>query len=226
MSSADTNSNGEQTIEGVASKLGTKEHWDNCYDRELDVYDETGDVGEIWFGESCLRTMCKAIEKIASVTKDHRIVDLGCGNGYTLIELGQMGFTNLCGTDYSEKAIDLAKKIAEQEELDIEYLVDDIRNSKIEKDAFDVVLDKGTFDAMSLSEDKVQAKEDYRSHILTILKPGGHFVITSCNYTEQEILAYFSNCGLEFSHHVKYPVFKFGGSTGSSQSTSVFIKSN
>ena len=32
----------------VASKLGSLDHWQAVYDRELDTFDEIGDEGEVW----------------------------------------------------------------------------------------------------------------------------------------------------------------------------------
>ncbi|EFA80571.1 hypothetical protein PPL_06510 [Heterostelium album PN500] len=221
-----SSSNSEQLVEVESSKLGTKEHWDECYDREINCFNDTGDVGEIWFGETCLKKMCKDIANIKDISKDAAILDIGCGNGYTLVELSQLGFTNLHGSDYSAKAIDLSKQIAESESIDINYFVDDIRNSIIKENSYDVVVDKGTFDAMALSEERDQAKFDYKTTVSKILKSGGYFIITSCNYTNAELQQYFTSntdttlhSNYTFSHNVQYPVFKFGGSQGQSQTT-------
>ncbi|EGC39609.1 hypothetical protein DICPUDRAFT_147579 [Dictyostelium purpureum] len=211
-----------------SSILGTKGHWDGAYDRELDCFDETGDVGEIWFGKSCLKTMVKAVSQLPELNKESKMIDLGCGNGMTLIELAKLGFKNLHGSDYSEKGIELAKKIRDQENFEfINYFIDDITKSNIQE-TFDVVLDKGTFDAIALSENRDEMKILYKQHVETILKSDGLFIITSCNYTENELKKYYTGDGDQsnfiYMTNVQYPVFKFGGSKGSTQTTLIFKK--
>eukprot|EP01132_Coremiostelium_polycephalum_P005784 gene5784-7195_t len=222
----ETSSSSSTIVEVDSSVLGTKNHWDKAYERELNCFNETGDVGEIWFGETCLRTLCKSISKIDSINKiESKIIDLGCGNGMTLIQLAKLGFKNLNGSDYSETAIELAKKIALEENFEfINYFMDDITQSKIKENEYDVVVDKGTFDAMALSEDRDKMKKSYLEHVLYILKQNGYFIITSCNYTKTELLLFFNDSNFNYIQNVEYPVFKFGGSTGSSQTTLIFIK--
>jgi len=41
----------------VSSKLGTKEYWDEAYEKELNTFEDIGDVGEIWFGEQVQNRM-------------------------------------------------------------------------------------------------------------------------------------------------------------------------
>ncbi|KAM9952847.1 hypothetical protein ACTFIW_006191 [Dictyostelium discoideum] len=219
-------SDSEDVVEVESCVLGTKGHWDSAYDRELDCFEETGDVGEIWFGKSCLKTMCKGVSQLSELNKEtSKIIDLGCGNGMTLIELSKLGFKKLDGSDYSDKGIELAKRIMEEEGFNhINYFVDDITDSKIEQYVYDAVLDKGTFDAIALSEDRDRMKQLYKQHVEHILKPDGIFVITSCNYTENELKLYYTSPQFEFIKNIQYPVFSFGGSKGTTQTTLIFKK--
>ncbi|KAJ1882797.1 Protein-lysine N-methyltransferase efm4, partial [Coemansia sp. S17] len=99
-----------------ASKLGRKDHWDSVYDREINTFRETGDIGEVWFGED---TAAKMVTWVCNNIEDTeaRILDVGCGNGHLLLELAEDGYTNLTGTDYSPQAIELAKGIADSRGL-------------------------------------------------------------------------------------------------------------
>ena len=94
------------------SALGTKEHWDNTYEVELENFKSHEEEGEIWFGEKVQREVVQYfINKIES--KSVCIMDIGCGNGVLLRQLANKGgFSNLKGFDYSENAIQLAKNIA------------------------------------------------------------------------------------------------------------------
>ncbi len=118
---------------------------------------------------------------------------------------------SMCGVDYSADAIKLAQAIAKSksslQESDDEvkesepvlkgadeitfavcnFLKDDVvplQGSNVENDAvsvWDLVLDKGTFDAMSLADKDVsrQAPADrYPIRIARVVKPGGFFLIT------------------------------------------------
>lgn len=97
---------------------------------------------------------------------------------------------------------------------------------------FDVVLDKGTFDAVSLS-DEVDERgrrvcEGYRAKVERLVRKGGVVVVTSCNWTEGELVEWFEGGdgdgggGLEMCGRVEYPVFRFGGRQGQSVQSVVF----
>lgn len=59
---------------------------------------------------------------------------------------------------------------------------------------FDVCIDKGTFDAISLNPDKTKDdKKLYVSALKDVLKCKGFFVITSCNWTKEQLLDRFSD---------------------------------
>ncbi|KAI9490915.1 hypothetical protein BDB00DRAFT_884015 [Zychaea mexicana] len=221
----------EDTQDFEASKLGTKEYWDKVYNRENSNFKEIGDIGEIWFGEDSVEKMTEWVTE--NVTKtDSRIVDLGCGNGHLLLELAGEGYNNLTGIDYSEPAITLAKAVAEQRDLSdtIQYHTVDLLGSDwAAQNQFDIVLDKGTFDAISLNPEQEQAKKEgrdgprerYVEAVRQMISPEGLFLITSCNWTQDELAQSFKKY-FRYHSHVKYPTFSFGGHSGSKICTVAF----
>ncbi|KAJ2866859.1 Protein-lysine N-methyltransferase efm4 [Coemansia aciculifera] len=218
-----------------ASKLGRKDHWDSVYDREINTFRETGDIGEVWFGEDTAAKMvtwvCNSIEDTEA-----RILDVGCGNGHLLLELVEDGYTNLTGTDYSPQAIELAKGIANSRGLGdtITFVEQDFLSpAEVARiagdDKFDVVLDKGTYDAICLKPKDSGADVDqkaidtYPESVVGSLKDSGVFLITSCNWTEDELVARFA-IHLECVGRVKHRSFKFGGAVGQTVATVAFKK--
>lgn len=108
------------------------------------------------------------------------------------------------------------------------------RNGDAGSAGWDVVLDKGTFDAVSLSSQRDgtgrRICEGYRDRVLQLLRPGGVFLVTSCNWTEAELKGWFegreqSEAGrLEQVGRVEYRSFSFGGVKGQTISTVCFMK--
>lgn len=105
---------------------------------------------------------------------------------------------------------------------------------------WDVILDKGTFDAISLySSSAVPGKqgtrrpnEGYKAAVLPLVREGGLFLITSCNWTEDELARWFEGdfeqdqqqwCFKQVGK-VDYPTFSFGGVKGQTISTLCFTK--
>ena len=213
-----------------SSKLGTKTYWDSCYQAENDNFDSHGDVGEIWFGEeSVVRVITWLEDKMteAGVDHDSPILEVGCGNGVLCVELVKTGFSNVTGVDYSEGAVELARKIAAKEECDIFYQTLDILDQKQTetnyKESFKVVIDKGTFDAISLSETSASDKVQYVKSIHQILENDGLLLITSCNWTDSELVDTFSLCFTLFdSGNTTFVTFY--GKIGSAETFCIFKK--
>lgn len=170
----------------------------------------------------------------------------------------------MLGVDYSAQSVALARNIAqsrkeeeeeEEEEASttpVHFLEWDLLNGPLSSPSdntnassplsytpspsrlFDIILDKGTFDAISLSatpspEQQQQQQqhpcEIYRRRLLQLLSPGGIFLITSCNWTEPELRAWFADDAdgeLSVVGRVDYPTFTFGGVKGQTISTLCF----
>lgn len=183
------------------------------------------------------------------------ILDLGCGNGSSLFELRINGgfLCPMTGIDYSQQSVDLARRLwtqhqAQQDESESEDTIsfeqmDFMKEQPHDKswwpeNGFDLVLDKGTFDAVSLSGETIQLDgkdvrlvESYPEKAMRMLKPGGFFFITSVNWTEEELTQWFTkgrgiDGGLKLFGKVNYPVFDYGGHTGQALASVCFRKAS
>ncbi|XP_003375798.1 excinuclease ABC, C subunit [Trichinella spiralis] len=112
------------------------------------------------FGKACELRMVKWLEERENIIPKHSsILDLGCGNASLLLNLAKRGYSNLTGIDYSDSAIQLAQAKANREKLNQIHFqnLDLMINSENLHNKFDVILDKGTFDVISLREDAEKA---------------------------------------------------------------------
>ncbi|KAI0749342.1 S-adenosyl-L-methionine-dependent methyltransferase [Daedaleopsis nitida] len=94
---------------------------------------------------------------------------------------------------------------------------------------WDLVLDKGTFDAIALADKDESGRapaDGYPARIGRVVKPGGFFLITSCNFTEDELKTRFANdeTGLRYHSSIPWPTFSFGGKSGNVYSSVAFEK--
>jgi SAM-dependent methyltransferase len=179
-----------------------------------------------------------------------------------------------------------AEEVDKDDEVDVHFAEHDIlrtpaqalldaRFSPSVVHGWAVVLDKGTFDAISLSAETLDAtshavdggnnddtannsnnntprrvNEVYGSRVLPLLREGGLFLITSCNWTEAELRDWFEKgssqeipisaaastsgteegqdqkiyWGFEVAGRVEYRSFSFGGVKGQTISTLCFRK--
>lgn len=173
------------------------------------------------FGNECCSRLLNWI--ILNIEKNQQILDVGCGNGRFLKSLFQFGFSNLSGVDFSEASINLAcSALPHCINLNcMNVLYDSLPHSMPE---FDLIFDKGTFDAISLNPNLslLEISFKYESFLMDSLKEAGLFMITSCNWTKEELLRIFSK--LKFHSEIVHRTFKFGSKQGADVTTLVFIR--
>ena len=104
-----------------------------------------------------------------------RFLDLGTGDGTQARLLSKYGF-DVTGTDISETAINNAQKLSNE----INFLVDDILDSKLPSNGFDFIFDRGIFHLFDNSQRPKFAKQ-----IKRILDDGGIYFL-KCMSIEQE----------------------------------------
>ncbi|KIO34364.1 hypothetical protein M407DRAFT_240669 [Tulasnella calospora MUT 4182] len=228
-----------QTFE--PSKLGTKQHWDDVYKRELANFeDDSEDEGEVWFGLDSVEKMVDwATENVPSSSKPYTL-DIGSGNGTLSLALAGAGYPvdRILGVDYSEDSVRLARSVARHRSVPglrfeaSDFLSEDppqLEGMDSSAGGWDLLLDKGTFDAIALADktnDGSAPIDGYPTRISRLLKSGAYFLITSCNFTEEELKQRFSApaIGLVYHSRIQHPTFTFGGKTGSTCSSVAFKK--
>lgn len=157
----------------------------------------------------------------------------------------------MLGLDYSVASVELAQKIqdarlkvAEETEdvsdekedsvtanKPIQFKVFDILHDQPGQwlqEGFDLALDKGTFDAISLCDDPIDAQgcvgcDVYASRAAALVRPGGWLVVTSCCWTVEELRSWMDVSRLlEYGDTIRFPQFEFGRTMGQTVSCVCF----
>jgi len=109
------------------------------------------------------------------VLKRAKALDVGCGKGRNSIYLAQKGL-EVCGVDFSETSIEMAKEIAKEQGVKANFLCQSIFDFQSEKENYDFIYDSGCFHHI-----KPHRREQYLSTILKYLKPNGYFAMICFN---------------------------------------------
>ncbi|XP_011505668.1 PREDICTED: methyltransferase-like protein 10 [Ceratosolen solmsi marchali] len=221
----------EKSIDELTtSELGTLEYWEKTYSLEIENFQDHSDVGEVWFGTDSSIKIVKFISTRLSLSKESdRIIDVGCGNGMTLVDFAKAGYENLIGVDYSQKAIDLARKVVNEEgfptiKLQVHDIIAPVNVCEDHEFQFKLAHDKGTYDAISLHpHDPGDKRKRYIRNVHKILSDGGFFALTSCNWTKDELIEHFKDY-FQLVHELPSKTFSFGGQTGNKITQLIFVK--
>lgn len=130
-------------------------HWDSLYTNEASV-------GSLpWYNKDLDDDLREHLST-KKITKG-RFLDLGTGPATQAIELSKLGF-QVTATDISENAITRANRMSK----DIEFMVDDILESKLKEGSFDYIFDRGCFHVIEPS-----SRQRYVDQVSRLLTDGG-----------------------------------------------------
>ena len=120
------------------------------------------------------------IQTISNFVKDGmRVLDVGCGDGETLIQLSRQFAITGTGIDFSQEMIEIANNKASK----CEFVCEDIKNldiySGLPHFLYDLIYTERTLINLPTWEEQRQAIID----IGTLLKPGGVYLMCEC-FTE------------------------------------------
>lgn len=113
------------------------------------------------------------VAKILQPRGNERVLDLACGSGRHSLELRRRGFS-VVGADISTDLIEIARRDAAAENLDVDFVLSDLRNLEFENE-FDLVLNlnDGAIGYLESDEENLRTFEA----ISRALKPGGRNLI-------------------------------------------------
>ncbi len=165
-------------------------------------YKETAMEALHWYSEEVDPEVAVAIKKFCPSRGS--ALDLGTGPGTMAIELTKLGY-NVTATDISESAINMAKARAGDLADRIKFIVDDVRESKVEG-KFDLIHDRGCLHVLDADGIK-----KYLSNISRLLNDGGILLLKTFSieetradgpnrYSPELIKSYFEQ-GFELLHH-------------------------
>ena len=113
------------------------------------------------------------------------ILDLGACSGSQSIELAKRGHC-VVGTEISETALEQAKLAAARETgLAISFLMDDIAESSLNDNQFDLVLDRGCYCSICSFN-----HEEYVANVQRLLRPGGVLLLKTMSSEERRFMSY------------------------------------
>lgn len=151
----------------------------------------TGDVREFWNSRADLGqaagtqdVLLKQLETetIAGYVRDGmRVIDVGCGNGVTAIELARRFDIDLVGVDFADRMIDAAKSLAAGAtglRGRVAFAVANVNDTSTVKDRFDLAYTERVI--INLPDWETQRAAI--AQIASLLRPGGSYVM--CEHSQ------------------------------------------
>jgi len=148
--------------------LYTKEFYDE--EENVKRYGEAIDKVGLWNSEKVI------FEKY--ISKNDKILDIGCGAGRTTINLYRNGYKNIIGLDLSTNLIKYAKDYVNKNNLDIDFVNGDATKLEYDNNLFDVVI--FSYNGMQCIPGK-KNRDNVLKEVYRVLKPGGLYIFTAHN---------------------------------------------
>lgn len=153
------------------------------------AYQEIKSKGGIgWGGAKNLAELGDVVtnQYLQSIVLDHiptregkKALDIGCGSGTTAFILAKLGF-NVTGVDISETAIAMAQDLSAQQNLSINFKIQDILNLSSMNEKFDLIYDSHCLHCIVFEEDRIQTLKEIKK----TLAPNGIFILDTMVYVK------------------------------------------
>ena len=119
-----------------------------------------------WYNENFDSDLEKELDERKIINNHYKFLDLGTGPATQAVLLAKRGF-NVIGSDLSESAVNRAGNVYANQK-NVNFIVDDILNSKLKENEFDYIFDRGCFHVLLPAD-----RQRYITKIKQILKDSG-----------------------------------------------------
>eukprot|EP00746_Dinoflagellata_sp_MGD_P138481 gnl/MRDRNA2_/MRDRNA2_72131_c1_seq1.p1 gnl/MRDRNA2_/MRDRNA2_72131_c1~~gnl/MRDRNA2_/MRDRNA2_72131_c1_seq1.p1 ORF type:complete len:243 (+),score=37.13 gnl/MRDRNA2_/MRDRNA2_72131_c1_seq1:74-802(+) len=178
------------------TEFGDKEYWEKRYSKPAKGYDQ--DKGYDWYGPwSYFRDSVSG----PAFRPEDKILVVGCGNSNLSTDLVSEGFTHVTSMDWSAQVI----KLMQERYPDMNWIEANVRQMQgvFESSSFDVVIDKGTLDALRTWRKGIEHQEMF-SEVSRVLRPSGRYVSVTFGTPKQlDTKYYFRNASYGWEVSVK-----------------------
>jgi len=115
----------------------------------------------------------RSVVDCLDIKGNERVLDIGCAWGYSSFYLTSLG-ANVIGVDIFDGHLEVARKLAECNNFDVEFKQDDATNLHFEDESFECAIQMEALEHIDSWEKSI-------SEISRVLKPGGKAVISTPN---------------------------------------------
>ena len=106
-------------------------------------------------------------------------LEIGCGTGVGACFLAQRGF-RVDAIDIIPAAIEIARKVAAERQLDINYQVQDVCELPLRGDQYDLIVDSFCLQGIVFDEERARVFAAVRAR----LRPGGYYLVSTAMFDE------------------------------------------
>ncbi len=121
-----------------------------------------------WTNENPPQELTELID--SEIIKPCKTLDIGCGEGFYSIYLAKRGF-EVVGIDLSEKAIEYAKKNANENGVNVKFIAMNVKNLNKLDEKFDFVFEWAFLHCIT----KPKEREEYIEKVSKLLNKGGKY---------------------------------------------------
>ncbi|XP_033119129.1 eEF1A lysine and N-terminal methyltransferase-like [Anneissia japonica] len=169
-----------------SSEFQSVDYWDKFFKKR-------GGAAFEWYGE--YGDLCGILHKYSKCTDD--VLMVGCGNSVLSEDLYDVGYHQLVNIDISAVVIKHMTTKNAEKRPEMKFIEMDVQKMTFENEHFNVVMDKGTLDAiMSDSEPATVKSVQYMfSEIDRVVKYGGRYICISLaqQHIAKELVTWFTS---------------------------------
>ncbi|XP_074858670.1 eEF1A lysine and N-terminal methyltransferase isoform X2 [Carettochelys insculpta] len=171
-----------------AREFGSAQYWER-------FFRQRGPRAFEWYGG--YPQLCAALHKY--VRPRDKVLVVGCGNSELSEQMYDVGFQDIVNVDISEVVINQMRERNTHKRPKMSYLLMDMLQMDFQDSRFQVVLDKGTLDAILVDEEEATLERVDRmfAEISRVLQVGGRYLCISLAqaHVVKKAVDYFSREG-------------------------------